>query len=612
MGALDMKNLPPDTVAALVALRDALLAAQHGQAGSMVQAAAAQHGCSVQSLYRWLAKHAGYKPARKLRRDAGSTKVSPEVLEFVAAAKREGMRGNGKEILPTNVALNIAAANGMAVNASADTINRQLRQRRMQPAQVGSQRATISMQSEHPNHVHQVDPSLCVLYYMGGKQRMMTEQAFNKNKPGNYVKIKLKVWRYVRYDHASARIDVRYYEAAGENQQTLFEFLLWTWGQQEGRLCHGLPRLLYWDGGSERNSPAVCRFLNAVGVQHEAHAPGHAWAKGGVENANNIVETQFESRLRFEPVDTVEQLNAAALAWARDYNANQLAHIDSRVVRASGEPLVRDDSWSRIAHYPGALVALPPREVCAWFLSGREETRQVVNNTISFVHPELGQSRPYDLSAWASHLGHKVKLRVTPLLLQGGRVRLELERFGQEPLVFEANPETEFNAYGQRADGPTFGQEHQRAAKSGDELQADHLAAVAWGKGTNAEAAEKLREQSKRPFAAANEGKGLVAHGHLGKETVTRLLPAAAEADTPALAAQAVQAPRVQVMLSVPEAVRAIKERLGAAAPADLYSQLKAAYPAGHVPQDWADHWGQAPAATGTHDGAASGLRRVK
>jgi hypothetical protein len=55
-------------------------------------------------------------------------------------------------------------------------------------------------------------------------------------------------------------------------------------------------------------------------------------------------------------------------------------------------------------------------------------------------------------------------------------------------------------------------------------------------------------------------------------------------------------------MLTVPEAVRAIRERLGDDAPADLYSQVKAAFPDGNVPQSWAEQWLPiAPAATGTH-----------
>ncbi|WP_310609204.1 transposase [Limnohabitans sp.] len=537
-----MKQLPPDTVVALVALRDRLLAAPHGTTGTLVSDAAAMHGVSVQTLYRWLSEHAGYAPKRKQRADAGASRLSSDVLDFVASAKRESTRGNGKVIMPTPVALNVADANGMPINVSASTVNRLLRQRRMDAASLSHARTTISMRTEYPNQVHQIDPSLCVLFYMGGKQQMMTEQRFNKNKPGAYARVKLKVWRYVRYDHASASIDVRYFEAAGENQQSLFEFLMWTWGKQDGRLSHGRPEMIYWDKGSANTSSAIVRLLDALDVKHETHATGHAWAKGGVENANNLVETHFESRLKIEPVESVAQLNAAAEKWVRDYNANVLAHIDSRVVRASGEPMVRDDLWSLIAHHPHALVELPPVDVCKWFLAGHEHSRQVRNNAITFAHPELGKSHTYDLSAWAQHIGNGMKVAVTPLLLQGGKVRCEVERIGQEPLVLVADALTDFNEFGQLASAPILGKEYGRSAKSGDEVQADRLAAVAYGKGTTAEDAEKSRETQVRPFAhadAPNATKGMVAHSHLGAvDQPTRLLPKADASVMDALQAQ--------------------------------------------------------------------------
>lgn len=581
-----MKQLNPDTIAALVALREQLQAAPHGQGGAMVQAAAVQHGVSVPTLYRWLASYAGYRPERKARKDAGTTKVDASVIDFVAAAKRESTRGTGKVLMATNVAMDIADTNGMPINASASTINRVLRQRRLDTKSVSNARSTIQMQTQFPNQVHQIDPSLCVLFYMGGKQMMMTEQAFNKNKPGNYTKVKLKVWRYVRYDHASATIDVRYFEAAGENQQSLYDFLMWTWGRQECRLSYGVPRMLYWDKGSANTSTAIVRLLNALGVRHETHAPGHAWAKGGVENANNLVERGFESRLKIEPVDNIDQLNAAVAKWCRDYNANAMMHIDSRVVRASGEPLVRDDLWSLIAHHAGALVELPAPDVCKWFLAGHEYTRQVRNNAITFAHPELGKSHTYDLTAWAQHLGNGMKVVVTPLLLQGGKLRVEVERLGQEPLLFEVEPVADFNEYGQRADAPVLGQEFGRAAKSGDALRADHLAAVAYGQGTTVDDAEKLRETNARPFAhddAAKGKQGLVAHSHLGQaELVTRLLPKADSALVDGM--QAKVQPTTARMLNHFEAARWLASHDAKLDAAGL-ARLKADYPQG-VPED--------------------------
>lgn len=328
--------LSPEVLQALFALRDRMAAAPYGSTTELVQRFAKMLGKNPNTIYAWLRTYAGYESGRKKRADAGKTTLPEETLHFIAAAKREGMRGNGKATLPTAVAMNIAHSNGIEVNLSASRINALMRARRLDPRAQDLARSHQVLRSLHPNHVHQIDPSLCLLYYTPRGQAIMRDEEFYKNKPASLEKVRLKVWRYVRYDHASGTIDVRYFEAAGENQHCLFEFLMHTWGQQPHRLSHGVPQLLLWDKGSANTSFAIRRLLDALGVEHRTHAAGHAWAKGGVEQGNNLVETHFESRLRFEPVDSVEQLNAAAAAWVRDFNANAITHVDCRVIRQSG------------------------------------------------------------------------------------------------------------------------------------------------------------------------------------------------------------------------------------------------------------------------------------
>jgi transposase InsO family protein len=392
-------KLAPDMMQQLLALRDKITSAPHGGATSIVNAFADSVGKPPRTIYKWLSDCAGYKSGRKKRTDAGTTALPTESLEFIASAKREGLRANGKSTLPINV--------------SEARINSLMRSKRMDIKSQNNARNHITLRSLHPNHMHQIDPSLCLIYYApGGGQRIMRDEEFYKNKPAAMDKVKLKVWRYVRYDHASGEIDARYFEAAGENQQSLFEFLLYTWGKQEHRVSHGVPKMLLWDKGSANTSFAIKNLLDALGVDHQTHATGHSWAKGGVEQANNLVETHFESRLRFEPVDSVEQLNAAAARWVRDFNANAIEHVDSRIVRGSGEPMVRDDLWQMIMRHPGALVQMPSRDVCKWFMSAQEQTRVVRDLAISFAHPELGRSASYDLRAWAEYLGNGQKVRV--------------------------------------------------------------------------------------------------------------------------------------------------------------------------------------------------------
>ena len=92
--------------------------------------------------------------------------------------------------------------------------------------------------------------------------------------------------------------------------------------------------------------PAHCGWPSPESRTHEA---GNARAKGGVEGGNNIVETQFECRLRFEPVDDVEGLNRAATAWSEAYNANLIPGQDTRLRRTGlSMPVARYDLWQLI------------------------------------------------------------------------------------------------------------------------------------------------------------------------------------------------------------------------------------------------------------------------
>ncbi|KAF0205509.1 MAG: integrase rve superfamily [Gallionellaceae bacterium] len=525
-------QLSPDMLQQLFTLRDALNAAQHGEQTAQVEAFANRIGKSVNTVWVWLKSHAGYQSGRKRRADAGKTGISVDAIETIAAMKREGVRGNGKKTMPTCVAMNIAHVNGIEVNLSKSRINTIMREQRLDVASVVGARNTIQLRTEHPNHMHQIDPSLCLIYYMGGKQHAMRAEEFYKNKLENFAKVVLKVWRYVRYDHASGSVDVRYFEAAGENQHSLFEFLLWTWCKQANRLSHGVPKMLLWDKGSANTSNAIKSLLDALGVDHQTHQAGHAWAKGGVEQANNLVETHFESRLKIEPVDSVAQLNASAEKWVRDHNANAIPHVECRVKRASGELLVRDDLWQLIMRTPGALVEMPERKVCAWFLHGAEQSRQVRNLRISFVHPELGKSHQYDLRPWAEFLGNGVAIKVWPLLLKDGAVRIEIARIGGEPIIAEVGAEREFDEFGRSINAQMVG-EYSRSSTTSDEAAEKRLAQAAYGADANRDTAEKSRATQARPFAHLNDGKGLVAHSHLGKEELPqRMLPKAQPLDT--------------------------------------------------------------------------------
>lgn len=576
----------PDTIAGLVALRDQLLAASaRGGRTELVEQFAQGVQRKPGTVYAWLKKYAGYDTGRKPRRDAGTTRMDEGALRFMAESRLVAVRANAKSIQPIEVAMNIAAQNGFDVNVSPSRVAALMRARRMDVKTQAASRNHVRLRSLHPNHVHQIDPSLCVLYYMGGKQRVMEEEQFNKNKPAAINRVVMKVWRYVRYDHASGTIDVRYYEAVGENQLTLFEFLLWTWGQQDGRLSHGVPKILLWDKGSANISRAIQRLLDALGVRHEVHATHHAWAKGGVEKSNDIVERQFESRLRAEPVQTVEQLNDAAMAWARDYNANAIEHVDSRVRRDDGQAYVRDDLWSLVLQTPEALVRMPDKKACAWFMAGHEETRQVRDMSIRFAHPQAGRSLLYSLGGHEAHIYNGQKLEIVPLLMGDCALRVLLPAADGQARYIEVEPVRDFDAFGRPMSAALIGQEYQRAPASASEIVGAQLRAVSWGEGTTREQAEEHKRKNARPFAQLNDGKGAVAHSHLGQqEQPARLLPDAQPVQTAAIS-DLRAAERVARPIPLFAAAQQLAAQ-GVAMGPERFALLGQWYPDGQVPDD--------------------------
>ncbi len=589
---MSSQTLSPDLLQELLALSQQLRTSAWGTQGKLIEAFAQARHVSYNTAYTWLKKYAGYQSGRKKRADAGTTRLPEETLNFIAASVNESVRNNGISTKPICVAMNIAHENGFTVNVSEGRISALMRAKRLDVSAQARARNHQKMRSLYPNHVHQIDPSLCLIYYMGGQQHMMREQQFNKNKPVSMEKVKLKVWRYVRYDHASGAIDVRYFEAAGENQHSLFEFLQHTWGKHEQRLSHGVPEILLWDKGSANTSTGVKRLLDALGVQHETHATHHAWVKGGVESGNWIVERHFESRLKDEPVTSIEQLNASAAKWVRDYNANCITHVDCRIKRDDGNFYVRDDLWHLIAHHPGVLREMPAREVCGYFMRGKEETRVIRDGHISFVHPLSGKSQIYNLQSWAKDFANGEKVRVSPMLLGECVVRVEIDRFGQEPLVIDVEAVHEFDKFGRPLAATVWGEEYRQAPHTAAIDASKVLAQAAYGAGTSLEDAEAARNKNARPFQHLNNGRGVVAHSHLGKADVPlRLLPTAQELNTPAVAAA--RGARVELaLLSHVEAAKVIKQKVESAGgewQPEYFRWLAQRFPEG-VPQDQVDN----------------------
>ncbi len=542
--------------------------AKHGETTAIVGAFKTHTGWSHAKVYRELGK-VGWESGRKTRADKGKTSVSDETLHDISFVLKHGVRKNGKATMKTPTATSMLSQNSRDISVSNSRINTLLREKKMDLATQKQPTAYRAMQSLHPNHVHQVDPSLCLLYYMpDGKQYMMRDDEFYKNKLENIAKIKLKCWRYVLTDHYSASIVVHYYAAKGETQANLYDFLLYAWDKKSHALIHGVPQIMLWDKGSANTSGAIKNALRALDVQAIEHKAGNPRAKGSVENANNLVECLFESRLAYEPVQNVDELNVASEFWFNAYNANMVPKYDSRLKRKyMREPQARYAIWQTIRKEQ--LRVLPNITVCRALLSGNEIERPVDKQLhVTFKHPVSKQREHYDVAHIPSiHVG--AKLRVSALIYGMNEVLATFKNYLDEDVDYHLKPIEIDSFTGFAANAPVIGEEFksrpltivEETAQQGDKQAFLNM---------NQQQIEKAKTRGDTPFA------GLDAHSHLEHVSGPAFM------DRPGERLNVPDRMHVEVKpLTSIEARMRLRSLLGRAVTADEADQLKATFPDG-------------------------------
>lgn len=446
----------------LLSFGEQLNNAKHGTKKGILAQALKHFGWdSHHTFYREL-KKLGWTSGKQKRSDAGKTSQDEQSLLMLAAMAKTSARANGKTLMETPNAISVLSQNGFKFT-SASNVNRLLRQRNLTAKQMKQDTTHGHFKTEHPNHVHLVDPSLCVLYYPPGKnnicvQKYTTFEEQYKNKPEALEKIKnLRVWRYVLVDHCSGLIAVRYYESAGEKQEILYDFLLWAWGKISDSPFHGLPRTLYWDKGSANTSQAIKHALNCLNVENVAHTTHLARAKGSVEQANNLVEKLFEGRLLYEPVNSVEELNQIAIKWQNAYNADQIPTYNAKHNRHG---LSRNHAWLKIMQpeFIQHLRELPSADYCRWIFTHEPVSRVVSSELeISFRHPVAKKSLTYSL-ANLDGVFAKQKVMVNPIVIGNeAKVMVTIEQPLGDDIKHELTPVV-FDENGFRVESPVFGE----------------------------------------------------------------------------------------------------------------------------------------------------------
>lgn len=373
--------------------------AGYGARKPLVEATAKLLCCSEQTVYRKLKSEVGWASGRKRRSDRGqllldeatAKKASYMLTQATSEAGKRRMNITGvRDILHDSGQGVVNWETGEVSMPSASTLSRTMRAYGCHPDMFKQGKPHIHMRSLHPNHCWQVDPSLCVLFYLPkGKVKIVDEKKFYKNKPQNAKKAaQERVWRYVITDHYSGTIYVRYVQAAGESAQGLVDVFLdaiTPRGLQDP--MHGVPHMLYMDKGSANTAHLFTNLLDRLGVKWDTHEAGNPRSKGQVECANNIVETQFEARLTFMNISTLEQLQAEADRWRQHYNARS---IHSRTKRT------RNDVWLTISE--NQLRLAPALKFCRELVTTRPE-KPKVRHDLSISHAIKGYGRnDYDLS----------------------------------------------------------------------------------------------------------------------------------------------------------------------------------------------------------------------
>lgn len=381
----------PQQIAIVARYAERLHGLAKGERGPIVEAACAElGGISRSAFYRWLEPHVVRD--RKRRDDYGDLCLDRAEATTVSAYLMASMSGTGKqratltqtvEILRANgeiQARRVDMATGEIIPLSDSTIANALRAYGLHPEQLRRPKAHIRMSTEHPNHLWQVDASVCVVFYLptGGTAIVDIRDAeIYKNKPENSQAI--EQWRVIRYvgtDHASGVVRWRYYPHSESGENTV-RFLAWMMARTRPATdpFHGAPMDIMSDPGATA-AALVKRFCKRLDIHLQVNKPHSPRAKGQVEQGQNLVETTFESGLKFQRsrVTSIEALNTMADTYQIHFNATK---IHSR----HGE--TRFASWSRIT---AEQLRITAGEEALLTLATREpESRDVTGDlTVSF------------------------------------------------------------------------------------------------------------------------------------------------------------------------------------------------------------------------------------
>jgi len=491
-------SLNPVIVGRLAQVLQAAQAAPHGGKQAIYEAACAELGMSTATLHRHLGKIT-VKPERKKRSDAGDLSLTRDEAVAISAALMTSHRKSNKRLMSIGQAVEVMRANGEVraertdpatgelVPLSDSAIARALRHYNLHPDQLNRPTPAVELKSLHPNHVWQVDASLCVLYYLNARTaaesglQVMERDKFYKNKPANLKRIEAdRVWSYEITDHASSAIYVQYVMGA-ESGTNLADCFINAIQKRDGDPFHGVPFVLMKDMGSANTGGLFTNLSRRLQVKTLPHAPGNARATGQVEKTRDLIERSFESGLRLRPVQDLAELNAQAQRWARWFNATK---VHSRHGKT------RYDAWMAIT--ADQLRVAPPVDICQALLTETPETRKVTDFlTVSY------KGREFDVRGVPNVMvGEKLHITLNPWVLDAAMV-VDTDAEGNE--VLHSIPLVVRDEAGFRTDANVIGEDWKRPADTQLEANRKEVDRFAYDATTDAEV-EAKRKAKAMPF----------------------------------------------------------------------------------------------------------------
>ena len=557
----------------LVYVGRAARAAGHGEKEPVYQSAMRELNLSRATLLRKM-KEVTMQPTRKQRSDAGVVALTLDEAKMIAALLIESMRRNNKRLMTIENAVRILRANGEIrcerVDAesgelqplSTGAIARGLRAYNLHPDTLLAPAPAISLASKHPNHVWQIDASICVLYYLRASKQdaglqVMAANDFYKNKPANLKKIENeRVWRYAVTDHTSGAIYVEYVLGA-ESGQNLSNIFINAMQKRDTRdPFSGVPFMVMLDPGSANTGAVFRNLCRSLSVQVQINKPGNPRAKGQVEQAHNIIERQFEAGLKLRRANSLDDLNAMAWQWMRAFNATS---IHTRTGKS------RFAVWCSIAADQYRIA--PPVETCRELARSDPEKRDVsIKLTVSF------RGKTFDVSPVPDVMvGEKLLIARNPWRADAAQVVL-IDADGRE--VFQVIEEVLQDDYGFPVGSPKIGESYARHADTRAQTAAKDIEKLAMDAGSAEEVATKRKDKT-LPF-----GGRIDPYKHIDNATQPSYLPRAGTAMNIPNPAQVVIKPLTQMQAAVH-----MRTMLGRAVTVEENQRIAQLYPDG-VPEE--------------------------